>query len=140
MVPLEPLSRRSGWGGAGAGPGEHGHVVRGVSAGHCAVRRSAASAGDLCYFPVKSSTPVPLHIPARQSCIWGLFVLFPAKSGPLAPPSCQGAPARALRPHPLLSPLRARRSAAQPQGHVPSARRTKALPSLFIYGFGACSR
>lgn len=59
MVPLEPPSHRSGWGGAGAGPGTYGHVVRGVSAGHCAVRRSAASAGDLCYFPVKSSAPTP---------------------------------------------------------------------------------
>lgn len=84
MVPLELPSRPSGWGGAGAGagPGEHGHVVRGVSAGHCAVRRSAASAGDSCYFPGKSSTHTPLHIPARQSWIWVLFVLFPIKSTP----------------------------------------------------------
>lgn len=34
----------------------------------------AASAGDLCYSPAKSSTPAPLHIPARQSWIWGLFL------------------------------------------------------------------
>lgn len=34
----------------------------------------AASAGDLCYSPVKSSTPTPLHIAARQSWIWRLFV------------------------------------------------------------------
>lgn len=107
MVPLELPSRPSGWGGAGAGPGEHGHVVRGVSAGHCAARRSAASAGGSCYFPAKSSAPTPLHIPARQSWIWGLFVLFPIKSTPRSSASCQGTPARRLRPHPLLSPLRA---------------------------------
>lgn len=77
MVPPEPPSRPSGRGGAGAGPGEHGHVVRGVSAGHCALRRSAASAGDLCYFPVKSSTPTPpLHNPTRQSWIWGFFFYY----------------------------------------------------------------
>lgn len=90
--------------------------------------------GPLVLFP-RSILHPPAHSCPAELDLGGLFLLFPVKS--IHPPpaaSCQ------LRPHPPVSLVRAQRGAAQPQGHVPIARRNKS-PSLVIYlWFGACSR
>lgn len=52
MVPQEPPLRL---GGAGAGPGEHGHVVRGVSAGHC----GAPHLREIAAIPLLNPPPPP---------------------------------------------------------------------------------